>query len=67
MLPDRLKHEISIIKKNKGSDFQVKIFDTKGNEIYGEFSNGFWHYSKFDSSNKRISRETSNGHIFYFK
>jgi hypothetical protein len=41
--------------------FPFEIKDEKGNEIYYESSNGYWHKRKFDSKGNLIYYENSNG------
>ena len=41
------------------------VYDTNGNEIYYESSNGSWHKYEYDTNGNLIYSETSNG--FWFK
>lgn len=43
------------------TEFPFIIKDNNGNEIYSEYSNGFWRKAEFDSNNREIYREYSNG------
>jgi len=44
------------------TDFPFRIKDKNNNEIYFEYSNGFWSKREFDSNNNRIYFENSNGY-----
>ncbi|HEY0090187.1 MAG TPA: hypothetical protein VGB37_15170 [Candidatus Lokiarchaeia archaeon] len=43
-------------------DNDIRIFDEKGNEIYLEYSNGFWVKSQFDKERNKIYYENSQGY-----
>ena len=49
-----LKHDF----KSKGS---LYLYDSNGNEIYYENSNGYWFKQEFDSNGNEIYYEISNG------
>ena len=53
-----LKHDF----KSKGSLF---LYDSNGNRIYYENSDGYWVKRDYDSNNNLIYREYSNG--FWYK
>ena len=42
-------------------DFPFEIKDKNGNEIYFEYSNGYWSKSEYDDQGKEIRYEVSNG------
>ena len=42
-------------------DFPFEIKDKNGNEIYFEYSDGFWVKQEFDSNGKEIYYEDSDG------
>ena len=50
-----LKHDF----KSKGS---LYLYDTDGNEIYFEDSNGFWYKQEFDVNGNKIYYENSYGY-----
>ena len=50
-----LKHDF-----NKGSLF---LYDSNGNKIYYEGSDGYWSKREYDSNGNQIYRESSNGTI----
>ena len=43
------------------TDFPFEIKDKNNNQIYIEYSNGYWCKREFDSKNNIIFRECSNG------
>ena len=43
-------------------DFPFEIKDKNGNEIYFEYSDGFWAKRKFDSNGNQIYAENSKGY-----
>jgi hypothetical protein len=43
------------------TDFPFEIKDKNNNQIYIEYSNGYWCKREFDSNNNEIYYETSNG------
>jgi hypothetical protein len=51
-IAELLKHDF-----DKGS---LHLYDSNGNEIYYEASNGFWVKREFDSNGNKIYYETSN-------
>jgi hypothetical protein len=52
-----LKHDF----KSKGS---LYLYDTNGNIIYCENSNGYWSKYEYDSNKKQIYCEYSNGYWY---
>lgn len=50
-----LKHDFK-----KGS---LRLYDSNGNQIYREDSNGFWSKREYDSNGNQIYYEDSNGDI----
>jgi len=42
-------------------DFPFEIKDKNGNEIYYEYSDGFWVKSEYNSNRNKIYSETSDG------
>jgi hypothetical protein len=46
-------------------DFPFSIMDANGNEIYCEYSNGFWRKAEYDANGNKIYFEGSGG--FWFK
>jgi alpha-amylase/alpha-mannosidase (GH57 family) len=44
------------------TDFPFEIKDKNNNQIYIEYSNGYWCKREFDSKNNIIYCETSNGY-----
>ena len=42
-------------------DFPFEIKDKNGNEIYFEYSDGFWGKSEYDSNGNKIYYENSDG------
>jgi hypothetical protein len=53
---------MTIAQQLKIKEFPFRIKDSKGKEIYGEDSDGFWVKRKFDSKGKMIYSENSNGY-----
>jgi hypothetical protein len=43
-------------------DFPFEIRDKNGNEIYYEYSDGYWVKYEYDSNGKQIYTETSKGY-----
>jgi hypothetical protein len=54
-----LKHDF----KSKGS---LYLYDTNGNRIYFENSDGYWVKQEFDSNNNQIYYENSNGEQIHY-
>jgi hypothetical protein len=44
-------------------DFPFSIKDANGNEIYFEYSNGFWRKAEYDANGNRIYLKDSTGMI----
>ena len=51
----------TIAQQLKAKEFPFIIRDSKGNEIYREYSNGYWYKKEYDSMNNQIYYEDSNG------
>ena len=51
----------TIAKQLNVKEFPFEIKDKNNNEIYYEYSNGFWSKREFDSNNNEIYWEDSNG------
>ena len=51
-----LKHDF----KSKGN---LSLYNSNGNLIYYEYSDGYWFKQEFDSNNNCIYLESSNGYI----
>jgi glucan-binding YG repeat protein len=47
------------------TEFPFRIKDSNGNEIYCEYSNGFWRKAEYDANGNKIYFEGSGG--FWFK
>ena len=45
-------------------DFPFSIKDANGNEIYCEYSNGFWYKSEYDADSRENYCTNSNGYWF---
>jgi len=45
--------------------FPFNIKDDKGNEIYLEYSHGYWRKSQYDEKGNEVYFEDSNGNIVY--
>jgi hypothetical protein len=43
-------------------DFPFSIKDANGNEIYSEYSNGFWYRKEWDADSRQIYSINSNGY-----
>lgn len=43
--------------------FPLRIYDSKGNEIYYEGINGWWAKAQFNSNNNRIYYEDFQGYV----
>ena len=54
-IAELLKHDFE-----KGS---LYLYDSNGNEIYFEYSNGYWSKFEYDSSGNEIYYENSDGYI----
>lgn len=52
----------TIAQELKIKDFPFEIRDKNNNQIYYEYSNGYWVKREFDSKNNIIYCETSNGY-----
>ena len=52
---------LTIAQQLKVTEFPFEIKDSKGKEIYWEYSNGYWVKSEYDSNGKEIYWENSNG------
>ena len=39
------------------------VYNTNGNQIYSEYSNGYWHKKEYNTNGKVIYYETSDGVI----
>ena len=44
-------------------NFPLDIFDSNGNRIYYEYSNGYWWKAEYDDRGYEICFESSNGYI----
>jgi len=53
--------KMTLKKLLKNQEFPKKLFDKNGNEIYWEYSSGYWIKSEFDSNNNEIYWENSDG------
>jgi hypothetical protein len=53
---------MTIAQQLKINKFPFKIFDSNGNEIYYEESDGYWNKCEFDSNGNMIYFENSNGY-----
>jgi hypothetical protein len=53
---------MTIAKQLKIKEFPFKIKDSKGNEIYLEYSTGFWAKYEYDSEDNWIYLENSDGY-----
>ena len=43
-------------------EFPFVIKDSNGNQIYCEYSNGYWYKTEYDSNGNKIYFENSNGY-----
>ena len=53
----------TIAQKLNIKEFPFEIKDSKGNQIYSEYSNGSWYKLEYDSNNNEIYSENSIGWI----
>jgi hypothetical protein len=54
---------MTIAQQLKVTTFPFIINDTNGNEIYYEYSDGYWMKSEYDANDKEIYYENSNGDV----
>lgn len=52
---------MTIAAQLNAKKFPFRLYDSKGNEIYLENSNGYWRKSEYDANGKVIYLENSNG------
>jgi len=58
-----MKDQQTIAQFLKVKDFPFEIKDKNGNEIYYEYSNGYWLKREYDDEGNEIRYEDSNGEI----
>jgi hypothetical protein len=58
-----MKTEQTIAQFLNIKDFPFLIKDDKGNQIYCEYSSGFWEKGEYNAKGNQIYYEDSNGYI----
>ena len=53
---------MTIAQQLNAKEFPFMLYDSKGNEIYSEDSDGFWVKHEYDSNGNVIYYENSNGY-----
>ena len=54
---------VAKLLKHDFTEGSLHLYDSNGNEIYYENSDGFWYKREFDSNGNEIYYENSNGTI----
>jgi hypothetical protein len=52
----------TIAQQLNAKEFPFRLYDSNGNEIYYENSNGYWQKREYDSKGNKIYYEHSNGY-----
>ena len=56
------KQTVAQLLKHDFSNGDLSLYDTNGNEIYCENSNGYWYKREYDTNGNKIYYEDSSGY-----